>query len=133
MRTAAPAGTSAADPASTPSAEARIAAVERVDLLNGAGVKAFALHGDVKKVNLTTAAPGTVAGEPTFEAVRATIKEESTHEYAVQLTAPTTAPIEAGDSLLATFYLRTETPPEGGVGETEFVLELAEPPYSKSI
>ena len=29
-----------------------------------------------------------------------------------------------GDAILATFYLRTEKPQEGGVGETEFVFEL---------
>ena len=52
----------------------------------------------------------------------------------MQLVAPTTAaPIEAGDAILATFFLRTEVPQEGGVGETEFVFELNRRPIPKSI
>ena len=51
----------------------------------------------------------------------------------MQLQTPTTAPVAMGDAILATFWLRTETPQEGSVGETEFVFELGRSPYSKSI
>ena len=56
--------------------------------------------------------------------MRFTVKEASSHEWAVQLQTPTTAPVAAGDAILATFWFRTETPQEGSVGETEFVFEL---------
>ena len=74
-----------------------------------------------------------MTGQPFAEATRFTIKEASSHEWAVQLQAPTTAPVAQGDAILATFYFRTETPQEGSVGETEFVFELGRSPYSKSI
>jgi len=43
------------------------------------------------------------------------------------------AAIDNGDAILATFYLRSETPQQGSVGETELVFELAQSPYTKSI
>ena len=43
------------------------------------------------------------------------------------------AALESGDAILATFYLRSETPQQGSVGETELVFELAQSPYTKSI
>ena len=74
-----------------------------------------------------------VTGQPFTDAMRLTIKEASTHEWAVQLQTPTTAPVAMGDAILATFWFRTETPQEGSVGETEFVFELGRSPYSKSV
>jgi hypothetical protein len=134
MRTApAPGGspTPAAAPSpATEAAESRIAGLARAELLGGAGSGAFQVAGEVKKVELT---PITVEGQPFKDAIRAAIKEASGHEWAVQLSAATAAPIEAGDALLATFYLRVESPQEGGVGQTEFVFELAGAPYTKSI
>ncbi|HVV52013.1 MAG TPA: glycoside hydrolase family 44 protein [Polyangia bacterium] len=123
--TAAPAPTAA-----TRAAEDRIAGLPRVDLLGGAGIAAFKVQGEAQKVDL---APLAVAGQPFTDAVRATVKQGSDHEWAVQLEAPNAAPVESGDAILATFYLRTETPQEGGVGETEFVFELNGSPYTKSI
>jgi hypothetical protein len=108
----------------------RIAGLPRVDLLGGAGLGAFKLEGEVQKVDVT---PIAVAGQPFTEALRATIKEGSGHEWAVQLTAENAAPIDGGDAILATFFLRTETPQEGGVGETELVFELNGAPYPKSV
>jgi hypothetical protein len=116
--------------AAVEAANARLAGVPRVDLLGGGGVKAFEVHGEVQKVAITTIP---VTGQPFAEAQRIEIKEASSHEYAVQMTARTVAPLESGDVILATFYLRTEAPQEGSVGETEFVFELAEAPYTKSI
>ncbi len=78
-------------------------------------------------------APIAVTGQPFTDAVRATVKEGSGHEWAVQLVASTTAPVDTGDAILATFFLRTEAPQEGGVGETEFVFELNGSPYTKSV
>ena len=74
-----------------------------------------------------------MTGEAFTDAIRATIKEGSGHEWAVQLVADNAAPINRGDAILATFYLRTDKPQEGGVGETEFVFELNGSPYTKSI
>jgi len=112
-------------------ANARIASLPRVDLLGGAGIAAFKISGDNAK-----AAEGktiTVTGQPFADAMRFTVKEPSSHEWAVQLQTPTTAPVAMGDAILATFWFRTETPQEGSVGETEFVFELGRSPYSKSI
>src|SRR5579863_5679086 len=133
MRTATPVGAPAAAPApsaATAAAEDRIANLSRVDLLGGAGVGAFKAQGEVQKVDL---APIAVTGQPFTDALRATIKEGSGHEWAVQLEAPNAAAIESGDAILATFYLRTETLQEGGIGETEFVFELNGSPYTKSV
>jgi len=129
----APAAATAAAPApsaATRAAEDRIAGLARVDLIGGSGVAAFKVQGEVAKVEV---APLAVAGQPFTDAVRATIKEGSGHEWAVQMAADNTAPVETGDAILATFYLRTETPQEGGPGETEFVFELNGSPYTKSI
>ena len=112
-------------------ANARIAGLSRVDLLGGAGIAAFKISGDNAKA--ATASPITVTGQPFTDAMRFTIKEASSHEWAVQLQTPTTAGVAVGDAILATFWFRTETPQEGSVGETEFVFELGRSPYSKSI
>jgi hypothetical protein len=111
-------------------ANARIAGLARVDLVGPDGVKAFQPTGEVAKVAIT---PLPVVGQPFTEAVRVEIKEGSSHEYAVQMSTKIIAPVKTGDAILATFYLRTETPQEGGVGETEFVFELAGSPYTKSV
>src|SRR6516165_9946169 len=84
MRTATPPGAPAAAPApsaATVAAEDRVAGLPRVDLLAGAGVGAFKVEGDVQKVEL---APISVTGQPFTDAVRATVKEGSGHEWAVQ-------------------------------------------------
>lgn len=135
MRTPQPAGGPAAAAAAAPSAgtraaEDRIAGLPRTDLIGGLGVAAFKVQGEVAKVDV---APIAVTGQPFTDAIRATIKEGSGHEWAVQMAADNTASVEAGDAILATFYLRTETPQEGGPGETEFVFELNGSPYTKSI
>ena len=127
--TVAPSTASPVAPA-TVSDEDRIAGLPRIDLLGGAGVAAFKLEGEVQKVDV---APVAVTGQPFTDAIRATIKEGSGHEWAVQLVAENAAPIDLGDAILTTFFLRTETPQEGGVGETEFVFELNGSPYPKSV
>jgi len=127
----APAAVAAAKPSpALEAANSRIAGLPRVDLLGGGGLKAFHPEGEVAKVAVTTVP---VTGQPFAEAQRIEVKESSSHEYAVQLVARTAAPLESGDAILATFFLRTEVPQEGSVGETEFVFELAQSPYTKSI
>jgi hypothetical protein len=128
---ATPTPAAAPTPAQAASAEVdQSAGLPRVDLLGGRGLAAFQSEGEVQKVDL---APIAVTAEPFTEAIRATIKEGSGHEWAVQLVAENAAPIDRGDAILATFYLRTDRPQEGGVGETEFVFELNGSPYTKSI
>ena len=133
-RTAAPSSSPGSD---TPqasllleAANARIANVPRVDLLGGRDTRDFTLQGEVQKVEVSRVS---VHQQPFGEATRLRVKQGSGLEYAVQLQAPTTAPVEAGDVLLATFYLRTEVPKEDGVGETSLVFELGKPPYTKSV
>src|ERR1700690_358042 len=111
-------------------ANARIAKVPRIDLLGGRGTRDFTLQGDVQKVEVSQVS---VHEQPFGEATRVRVKQGSGLEWSVQLQAPTTAPVDAGDVLLATFYLRTEVPKEDGVGETSFVFELGKAPFTKSV
>jgi mannan endo-1,4-beta-mannosidase len=99
-------------------------------VLGNDGLKAFSLHGDSDKVDLRTVA---VTGQPFSEALRAQIKKGSGHEWAVQIQAPNAGPVDEGDVLLATFYLRAEAPNEDtGTGQTQFVFEESGEPYAKS-
>ena len=110
---------------------ARIADVSRTDLVGPAGNAAFKLQGtDANKVEITSIP---VEGLPFTMAMRIELKEEAGHEWAVQLAAPIAAPADEGDAILATFFLRTEVPQPGSVGETQFVFELAQAPYTKSV
>jgi mannan endo-1,4-beta-mannosidase len=111
-------------------ANARIANVPRVDLLGGRGVRDFALQGDVQKVEVSQVS---VPEQPFGEAARLRVKEGAGSEWSVQFQAANGAPVEAGDILLATFYLRTEIPKEDGVGETSFVFELGQGTFTKSV
>ena len=122
----APVKTSAAQEA----ANARLAGVSRVDLLGGQAMGAFKVSGDARKVDMTTIP---ITGQPFNEALRLAVKDASDHEWAVQLEAPNAGALESGDAILATFYLRSETPQQGSVGETELVFELAQSPYTKAI
>jgi hypothetical protein len=110
---------------------ARIANLERTNLVGDQGDKAFSLQGaDAKKVSLTTVP---VEGMPFVEAMRVELTEAASHEWAVQLQASNAVAIAEGDAILTTFYLRTVVPQEGGVGETKFVFELGRSPYTKSV
>ena len=102
-----------------------------MDLNGASGVQAFAVQGETEKVVLTKIA---VQGQSFQEALRAEIKKGSGHEWAVQLQAGTQGPVDEGDVLLATFYLRAEKPLEEiNAGQTQFVFELAKEPFTKSI
>jgi hypothetical protein len=101
------------------------------DLIGPRGIQAFGVQGETGKVAVQ---PIAVAGQPFAEAIHAEIKEGSGNEWSVQLQAPTTGPVEEGDVLLATFYLRADKPLEGGLtGQTQFVFEQAKEPYAKGI
>ena len=118
-------------PVGASSGAGAVGSVAGTTMLGAGGTKAFALHGDTDKVDLT---PVAVTGQPFSDALRATIKKGSGHEWAVQLQAPTAGPVDEGDVLLATFYLRTDAPLEDiGAGQTQFVFEEAKEPYSKSV
>jgi mannan endo-1,4-beta-mannosidase len=133
-RTAPPPSSPASEPpqatAALEAANSRIANVPRVDLLGGRATRDFVLEGETQKVEVSRVS---VQQQPFAEATRLRVKEGSGLEYSVQIQAANTAPVEAGDFLLATFYLRTEVPKEDGVGETSFVFELGKPPYTKSV
>ena len=63
--------------------------------------------------------------------IRTTTKPEK--PYAIQLASQTTGPIKKGDVLLATFWARgLEHSAGADEARTEFVLELAHEPYTKS-
>jgi endo-1,4-beta-xylanase len=105
--------------------------VASTDLLAGKGISGFSLFGQKERVTLTTVP---VEGMPFKEAYRAQILSTPTNNWDVQLTAKTSAAIEKGDILLATLYFRTEwAPQESGEGESEFVLELGQDPWTKSV
>jgi hypothetical protein len=106
-------------------------ASQGASLLGPAGAKAFAVHGDTDKVDVTSVA---VTGQAFGDATRIDIRKGSGHEWAVQLQAPTAAAVEEGDVLLATFFLRAEKALEDtGAGQTQFVFEESTEPYAKSV
>lgn len=54
--------------------------------------------------------------------------------YSIQLNAPTIAPVQKGDALLATFWTRAvQSGEESGEVRTAFIFEEAKAPYDKSI
>jgi len=101
-----------------------------VSLLGDADVTSFQVSGAVAKVALRSIE---VQGQPFARAVEVAIRESAQSPWEVQLTAPTQVALAKDDVLLATFYVRVEQEQEAGGGETEFVLELAGDPYTKSV
>ncbi len=104
--------------------------VPGVDLLAKSGITAFLPHGETGRVEVRKIP---VIDQPFTEALELKVKEDSANFWDVQVQAPSADAVERGDILLASFYLRTEwTPDEGAEGQTEFVFELARPPWDKS-
>lgn len=129
-REAPPPGTGP-DASSAVSGPVDVETLPRVSVLGPGGIREFELQGEAKdKVALTW---GKVQGQPFEEALHAEVKEASGSEWSVQAQARTAAPIEAGDLLLATFYVRSVAPQENGTTETQFVFELAREPWTKSV
>jgi GH35 family endo-1,4-beta-xylanase len=75
-----------------------------------------------------------VTGQPFPEALRAEVKEASPNPWDLQVLVKNSQTIQRGDTLLATFYFRTEASrQESGEGQTELVFELGRPPWTKSV
>jgi hypothetical protein len=105
--------------------------IVRSDLVGPEGLQAFSVHGDARKV-VVTSVP--VEGPSFAQALRIAINEGSGSDWSVQLQAPTAGPVEKGDVVLATFYVRAMQPQEGSVAaQTQFVFEHAGEPYTKSV
>jgi endo-1,4-beta-xylanase len=99
--------------------------------LAGAGISAFTLQGKTERAAISFVP---VDGQPFAQALRAEVKEKSANPWDVQLTTRVTQAVQAGDVILATLYFKTEaTRQESGEGQTEFVMELAREPWSKSV
>jgi endo-1,4-beta-xylanase len=125
-------------PASTTTPEANAQAstgkygkVAGVDLLAGAGIDAFSVHGAADRVVKTVVA---VANQPFEKAIRTEIKQRSQNLWDVQLSADAKGDVHKGDVLLVSFWFRTEyVPVESGEGDTEVNFELNHQPFDKLV
>lgn len=94
------------------------------------GVRSFQPQGSVERVAFQVVP---VEGQPFTEALEMKVLEGSDTEWAVQAQARTTAAVASGEVLLASFYARVTVEQEAGGGESQFVFELGEPPWSKAV
>lgn len=107
--------------------------------LPAGGVPVFGPDDSVFKVRGNPALVAPVetvsANGPGFDhALRLRTLAPSDTPYEVQLAAPTTVPIHAGDVMFARFYLRrTITKGATGDGQTEFTIEQGGPDYRKLV
>jgi endo-1,4-beta-xylanase len=100
-------------------------------LIADAGIQAFELHGDQSKASISFVP---VTGQPFDKALRGEVKGGSDNPWTVQAQTRTTAAVTEGDVVLATFYVRTtEAQTESAEGQTEFVFERAQEPWTKSV
>jgi O-glycosyl hydrolase len=74
-----------------------------------------------------------VAGQPFQRALRVTIRKDSPETNATQLTAPISAPVEKGDTLLASFYLRGTAADGKRPAQAMLLFERRVSPWTKSI
>jgi len=99
--------------------------------LSGAGIESFKLTGKTERA-VTALLP--VEGQPFAQALRVEIKEKSGNPWDVQLQQRVEKPVQVGDVILATLYLKAEASrEESGEVQTEFVMELGHEPWSKSV
>jgi len=95
------------------------------------GIKAFALQGKTERASVSMVP---VDGQPFHEALRAEVKEKSGNTWDVQVATRVAKPVTYGDVILATFYVKAEASrQESGEAQTELVMELARPPWAKSV
>jgi GH35 family endo-1,4-beta-xylanase len=95
------------------------------------GLRAFQVNGKSERVKVSFVK---VEGQPFAEALRAEITTRSDNSWDVQVQARVPKVVNAGDVMLATFYFRTEASrQESAEGKTEFVMELARDPWTKSV
>ena len=105
--------------------------VEGEDLLGGKGMAAFDVTGETARVERSEIP---VTGMPFTSATHVEIIKPSTNVWDVQLHAKIPVAVAKGDVLLGTFWFRTvKTPHEHGEGDTEFVFELGQDPWTKSV
>jgi endo-1,4-beta-xylanase len=127
--TSAPAATTTA-PTTAP-ATGKYGEVPGESLVPEGGIRAFAVNGKAERVRLSYVK---VDGQPFAEALRAEIVAPSPNNWDVQVQARVPKAVSAGDVMLATFYFRTEAiKKESAEGQTEFVMELARDPWTKSV
>jgi GH35 family endo-1,4-beta-xylanase len=121
----------AAAPAPAGYGTAKYGEVPGVSVIGALGLRDFTLQGPDAKFAISYVP---VEGQPFKEALRATVKEATPNPWDLQILVKNTAPVRAGDVLLATFWLRTEVShEESGEGQTELVFELAHDPWTKSV
>ena len=74
-----------------------------------------------------------VDGRKFAKALRIAVLKQPEHPWNLQLNATSTAAVEKGDVLLASFFIRCVEPASGAAeGHAAFVFETAGPPYDKS-
>jgi endo-1,4-beta-xylanase len=75
-----------------------------------------------------------VTGQPFERALRLRTEQKPATRYALQLSAPNATPVNRGDVLLASFFVRSvESLDESGEAITEVVFEKGGPPHTKSL
>lgn len=119
--------------ASAPPAEAPTGKYGQVpgDELAPDGIKSFVLQGKTERASISLVA---VEGQPFKEALRAEVTQKSGNTWDVQVQTKVGKAVTAGDVILATFYAKVETTrQESAEGQTELVMELGRPPWSKSV
>ncbi|HEY8943085.1 MAG TPA: glycoside hydrolase family 44 protein [Polyangiaceae bacterium] len=97
----------------------------------GPNLAAFALNGSDPEKGAVK--PVRVDKQVFTEALHAQTLQATGSVWSVQLQAPTIAPVEQGDVLLATFYVRAVAGTDPGRADTEFVFERAGAPWTKSV
>ncbi|MES1187715.1 MAG: endo-1,4-beta-xylanase [Myxococcales bacterium] len=123
-----PAPTTVSAPAETPTG--KYGQVAGSSLLSD-GIKSFALQGKTERATMSFVP---VEGQPFTEALRAEVTQKSGNNWDVQVQTRVAQAVAVGDVILATFYAKTEaTRQESGEGQTELVMELARPPWAKSV
>lgn len=100
-------------------------------LLPADALGAFSIGGATDSAQVERVA---VTGQPFTEALRVRTTKKTPLVYGVQLSAPPSAPVKAGDIVLATFYLRSIAgQAETGEARTQFVFERNSAPHTKSV
>jgi endo-1,4-beta-xylanase len=95
------------------------------------GIAAFKLQGKTERASVSLVP---VEGQPFKEALRAEVREKSGNTWDVQVQTRVAQPVAYGDVILATFYVKAEASrQESGEAQTELVMELAQPPWAKSV
>lgn len=101
------------------------------DELLADGIKSFSLQGKTDRASVTFVP---VEGQPFKEAMRAEVTQPSGNTWDVQVQTKVGKAVTVGDVMLATFYAKVESSrQESAEGQTELVMELAQPPWSKSV